>query len=98
MVAFCDCSDKPFVKLTGNTTTHIQIIEIHLIDCAMALKVKLIHYTDSVDSPIQEMQCNSPSFTTSPQWKSDLATGGWLVQEDHVKGTRVYWHSGRVYF
>lgn len=33
IVAFPDCLDKHFLKLTGNTTTHIQRIGIHLIDC-----------------------------------------------------------------
>lgn len=51
IVAFPDCLDKGFLNLMGNIATHK--IGTHLIDSDTALKGKLIHYTDSMDSPAQ---------------------------------------------
>lgn len=49
IVAFPDCLDKGFLKLMGNISTHKR--GTYLIDSDIALKGKVIHCTDSIDSP-----------------------------------------------
>lgn len=48
IVAFPDCLDKGFLKLMGNIATYK--MGTCLMESDTALKVKLIHYTDNVDS------------------------------------------------
>lgn len=75
-VAFPDCLDKGFLNLMGSIATYK--MGTHLIDADIALKGKLIRYTDSMDSPAQgELIIHHLSPLAHNESQIQLLEDGW---------------------